>query len=128
MLKYTEKSGWDYEGNLVETVKAALPGASTVTVNAMVAYVKTRMFAVMGSLSGVTSTERVYNTVNVNGYTQMNYVCYAKVRTTMLKIDVMYNRQPVTISVSAKRYTGADHQYTTVTYNPGHSGGQGTTN
>lgn len=86
------------------------------------------MFAVMGSLSGVTSTERVYNTVNVNGYTQMNYVCYAKVRTTVLKIDVMYNRQPVTISVSAKRYTGADHQYTTVTYNPGHSGGQGTTN
>lgn len=128
VLKYTEKSGWDYEGNLVETVKAALPGASTVTVNAMVAYVKTRMFAVMGSLSGVTSTERVYNTVNVNGYTQMNYVCYAKVRTTVLKIDVMYNRQPVTISVSAKRYTGADHQYTTVTYNPGHSGGQGTTN
>lgn len=128
VLKYTEKSGWDYEGNLVETVQAALPGASTVTVNAMAAYVKTRMFAVMGSLSGVTSTERVYNTVNVNGYTQMNYVCYAKVRTTVLKITVLYNLKPVAISVSAKRYTGADHQYTTVTYDPGHSGGQGTTN
>lgn len=128
VLKYTEKSGWDYEGNLAEIVRAALPGASSITVNAMVAYIKTRMFTMMGSLSGVTSTERIYNTVNVNGYTLMNYACYAKVRTTTLKATVLYRQQPVTISVSAKRYTGADHQYSTVTYDPGHSGGQGTTN
>lgn len=128
VLKYTEKSGWDYEGNLKDIVSQALPGASDITVNAMAAYIKTRMFALMGSVSGVTSTERVYNTVNVNGYTMMNYVCYAKVRNTTLKTTVLYKLSPVTITVTAKRYTGADHQYTTVTYNPGHSGGQGSTN
>lgn len=128
VLKYTEKSGWEYADNLTGTVQSALPGASTTTVNAMVAYLKTRMYAMMGSLSGVTSTERIYNTVNVNGYTQMNYACYAKVRTHTLKVTVSYKSAPVTISVSAKSYVGADHQYTTVTTDPVHSGGQGTTN
>lgn len=128
VLKYTEKAGWTYEGSVTETVKAALPDASSITVNAMATYLKTKMFAVMGSLSGVTSTERIYNTVNVNGYTQMDYTCYAKVRTTSVSASVLYKLQPVTITITAKRYTGADHQYKTVTYDPGHDGGQGSTN
>ena len=35
---------------------------------------------------------------------------------------------PVTISVTATRYTGTDHQYKTVTTNPTHSGGKGGSN
>lgn len=126
VLKYTEKAGWDYEGDLVQIVKGKLAGASTETVNAMVAYLKTRMFSLMGSVSGVTSTERTYNTVNVNGFTKMNYSCYAKTRTTTLTANVIYNGSKVTIAVTAKRYTGADHQYSTVSDK--HSGGQGGTN
>lgn len=48
----------------------------------MVAFFKTRLYSLMGSASGVKTTERTYNTVNVNGYTTMNYTCYAKTRTT----------------------------------------------
>ncbi len=59
----------------------------------MVAFMKTRMFSLMGSVSGITETERVYNTVNVNGYTTMNYTCYAKARTTTLTANVKFNGQ-----------------------------------
>ena len=131
-LKYKEKSGWDYDKNdagLVAEVKSQLgAGASaedTKTVNAMVAFMKTRMFSLMGSVSGITETERVYNTVNVNGYTTMSYTCYAKARTTTLTANVKFNGQNKTVSITATRYTGTDHQYKTVTYNPTHSGGKG---
>ncbi|WP_291592830.1 carboxypeptidase-like regulatory domain-containing protein [Bacteroides sp.] len=125
VLKYKEKAGWDYEGDIVQTVKKQLTGANEKTINAMVAYLKTRMFALMGSVSGIASTERVYNTVNVNGYTKMDYSCFAKTRITTLKTKVVYNKQNVTIEISAKRYTGTDHQYKTVTFDPRHSGGKG---
>ena len=131
VLKYTEKSGWEYEGNIVATVRQQLGAGSsdadTKTVNAMVAYLKTRMFSLMGSVSGIASTERNYNTVNVNGYTKMDYTCYPKVRTTTLTTKVNFNNSTRTIKISAKRYTGTDHQYKTVTYSPVHSGGQGGT-
>ncbi|KAB6353295.1 carboxypeptidase regulatory-like domain-containing protein, partial [Bacteroides xylanisolvens] len=119
-LKYKEKSGWDYDKNdagLVAEVKSQLgAGASaedTKTVNAMVAFMKTRMFSLMGSVSGITETERVYNTVNVNGYTTMSYTCYAKARTTTLTANVKFNGQNKTVSITATRYTGTDHQYKT---------------
>ena len=131
-LKYKEKSGWDYDKNdagLVAEVKSQLgAGASaedTKTVNAMVAFMKTRMFSLMGSVSGITETERVYNTVNVNGYTTMSYTCYAKVRTTTLTANVKFKGTAKSVSITATRYTGTDHQYKTVTYNPTRSGGKG---
>lgn len=129
-LKYKEKAGWDYtKSDLAAEVRNQLgAGASNETVNAMVAFLKTRMFSLMGSVSGITETERVYNTVNVNGYTTMSYTCYAKVRTTTLSVNVKFNGSPKTVSITATRYTGTDHQYKTATYNPGHSGGQGGTN
>ena len=126
------KSGWDYDKNdagLVAEVKSQLGATTsesdTKTVNAMVAFMKTRMFSLMGSVSGITETERVYNTVNVNGYTTMSYTCYAKARTTTLTANVKFNGQNKTVSITATRYTGTDHQYKTVTYNPTHSGGKG---
>lgn len=126
VLKYTEKAGWDYVGDIVQIIKSALgTDAPEATVNAMAAYLKTRMYSLMGSTSGIVTTERTYNTVNVNGYTEMNYTCYAKTRTTTLTTKVIYNGQTKTISISAKRYTGTDQQYKTVTYNPTHSGGKG---
>lgn len=126
VLKYTEKAGWEYVGDIAQTIKNALgSGATDATVNAMAAYLKTRMYSLMGSTSNITKTERTYNTVNVNGYTDMNYTCYAKTRTTTLTTKVIYNGQTKTISISAKRYTGTDQQYKTVTYNPTHSGGKG---
>lgn len=129
VLKYTEKSGWDYEGDMVQAIKTGLGGSpSNATVNAMAAYLKTRMYSLMGSTSGITSTERTYNTVNVNGYTNMVYACYPKIRTTTLTTKVMYNGATKTISISAKRYTGTDHQYKTQTFDPRHSGGQGGSN
>jgi len=100
-LKYKEKSGWDYDKN------------------------DARMFSLMGSVSGITETERVYNTVNVNGYTTMSYTCYAKVRTTTLTANVKFKGTAKSVSITATRYTGTDHQYKTVTYNPTHSGGKG---
>ena len=131
-LKYKEKSGWDYDKNdagLVAEVKSQLGATTsesdTKTVNAMVAFMKTRMFSLMGSVSGITETERVYNTVNVNGYTTMSYTCYAKARTTTLTANVKFNGQNKTVSITATRYTGTDHQYKTATYNPTHSGGKG---
>lgn len=126
VLKYTEKAGWDYIGDIAQIIKNALGSdAPETTVNAMAAYLKTRMYSLMGSTSGIITTERTYNTVNVNGYTDMNYACYAKTRTTTLTTKVIYDGQEKTISISAKRYTGADQQYKTVTYNPTHSGGKG---
>ena len=128
VLKYKEKTGWEYEKNrdIVQAIKEALGNdAPEATVNAMAAYLKTRMYSLMGSTSGTTTTERTYNTVNVNGYTEMNYTCYAKTRKTTLTTTVVYKEQSKTISVSAIRYTGADQQYKTVTYNPTHSGGKG---
>lgn len=128
VLKYTEKTGWDYEKGrgVVQAIKEALGSdAPEATVNAMAAYLKTRMYSLMGSTSGTATTERTYNTVNVNGYTEMNYTCYAKTRKTTLTTTVVYKEQSKTISVSAIRYTGADQQYKTVTYNPTHSGGKG---
>jgi len=126
VLKYTEKAGWDYVGDIAQIIKNALGSdAPEATVNAMAAYLKTRMYSLMGSTSGIIITERTYNTVNVNGYTDMNYACYAKTRTTTLTTKVIYDGQEKTISISAKRYTGADQQYKTVTYNPTHSGGKG---
>ena len=120
-LKYKEKSGWDYDKNdagLVAEVKSQLGATTsesdTKTVNAMVAFMKTRMFSLMGSVSGITETERVYNTVNVNGYTTMSYTCYAKARTTTLTANVKFNGQNKTVSITATRYTGTDHQYKTV--------------
>mgnify|MGYP000220118204 FL=1 len=117
-LKYKEKSGWDYDKNdagLVAEVKSQLGATTsesdTKTVNAMVAFMKTRMFSLMGSVSGITETERVYNTVNVNGYTTMSYTCYAKARTTTLTANVKFNGQNKTVSITATRYTGTDHQF-----------------
>lgn len=126
VLKYTEKTGWDYAEDVAQAIENALgSSASAATVNAMAAYLKTRMYSLMGSTSGIITTERTYNTVNVNGYTEMNYTCYAKTRTTTLTTKVIYNGDTKTVSISAKRYTGADQQYKTVTYNPTHSGGKG---
>ena len=130
VLKYSEKAGWDYVGGVEGMVKAirtalGVPSGKDKTINAMAAYLKTRMYSLMGSTSGIITTERTYNTVNVNGYTTMDYACYAKTRTTTLTTTVIYNGQTKTISISAKRYTGADQQYKTVTYNPTHSGGKG---
>lgn len=128
-LTYNEKSGWECkDADIVNAVKSKLPGATDATVNAMVAFFKTRLYSLMGSASGVTTTTRTYNTVNVNGYTTMNYACYAKTRTTTLSAKVTYKGSPVTISVTATRYTGTDHQYKTVTTNPTHSGGKGGSN
>lgn len=127
VLTYKEKSGWEYEGDIAQIVKGKLQGAQQTTINAMESYLKTRMYALMGSASGVASTDRTYNTVNVNGYTKMDYSCYAKTRTTKLSTTIMYKSTKVTIEISAKRYTGSDHQYKTVTSNPTHSGGQGGT-
>ena len=114
---------------LVAEVKSQLGATTsesdTKTVNAMVAFMKTRMFSLMGSVSGITETERVYNTVNVNGYTTMSYTCYAKVRTTTLTANVKFKGTAKSVSITATRYTGTDHQYKTVTYNPTHSGGKG---
>ena len=125
-LTYKEKAGWECKD--ANTVKSKLTGASDATINAMVAFFKTRLYSLMGSTSGVKTTERTYNTVNVNGYTTMNYTCYAKTRTTTLSAKVLYKGSPVTISVTATRYTGTDHQYKTVTTNPTHSGGKGGSN
>ena len=111
-----------------KAVTKALSGAKPETVNAMVAFFKTRLYSLMGSASGITETTRTYNTVNVNGYTTMTYTCYAKTRTTTLSTTVKYNGKDVKISVIATRYTGTDHQYKTVTTNPTHSGGQGGSN
>ena len=105
-----------------------MSGAKPETVNAMVAFFKTRLYSLMGSASGITETTRTYNTVNVNGYTTMTYTCYAKTRTTTLSTTVKYNNKDVKISVIATRYTGTDHQYKTVTTNPSHSGGKGGSN
>ena len=128
VIQKDEILGWDYEKGrgVVEAIKEAL-GSSVPenTLNAMAAYLKTRMYSLMGTTSGVTETERTYNTVNVNGYTEMNYTCYAKTRKTTLSTTVVYGGSEKTISVSAIRYTGADQQYKTVTYNPTHSGGKG---
>ena len=128
-LTYKEKAGWECkDADITNTVKSKLTGASDATINAMVAFFKTRLYSLMGSTSGVKTTERTYNTVNVNGYTTMNYTCYAKTRTTTLSAKVLYKGSPVTISVTATRYTGTDHQYKTVTTNPTHSGGKGGSN
>ena len=128
-LTYKEKSGWECkDADITNAVKSKLSGASDATINAMVAFFKTRLYSLMGSASGVKTTERTYNTVNVNGYTTMNYTCYAKTRTTTLSTKVLYKGSPVTISVIATRYTGTDHQYKTVTTNPTHSGGKGGSN
>ena len=123
-VQLAEKTGFSQED--AEVLKEAL-GSSVPenTLNAMAAYLKTRMYSLMGTTSGVTETERTYNTVNVNGYTEMNYTCYAKTRKTTLSTTVVYGGSEKTISVSAIRYTGADQQYKTVTYNPTHSGGKG---
>lgn len=129
VLTYKEKSGWECSDYAIKSaVTSQLAGAKTETVNAMVAFFKTRLYSLMGSTSGITETERTYNTVNVNGYTTMKYTCYAKTRTTTLTATVKFNGATKTISVTATRYTGTDHQYKTVTYNPLHSGGQGGSN
>ena len=122
-LTYKEK-----DADIKAAVTKALSGAKPETVNAMVAFFKTRLYSLMGSASGITETTRTYNTVNVNGYTTMTYTCYAKTRTTTLSTTVKYNGKDVKISVIATRYTGTDHQYKTVTTNPTHSGGQGGSN
>lgn len=128
-LTYKEKSGWECkDADIKAVVEKALSGAKTETVNAMVAFFKTRLYSLMGSASGITETTRTYNTVNVNGYTTMTYTCYAKTRTTTLSTTVKYNNKDVKISVIATRYTGTDHQYKTVTTNPTHSGGKGGSN
>ena len=115
-LTYKEKSGWECkDADIKAAVEKALSGAKPETVNAMVAFFKTRLYSLMGSASGITETTRTYNTVNVNGYTTM---------TTTVK----YNNKDVKISVTATRYTGTDHQYKTVTTNPTHSGGKGGSN
>ena len=129
VLTYKEKSGWECkDADIKAAVEKALSGAKPETVNAMVAFFKTRLYSLMGSASGITETTRTYNTVNVNGYTTMTYTCYAKTRTTTLSTTVKYNNKDVKISVTATRYTGTDHQYKTVTTNPTHSGGQGGSN
>ena len=128
-LTYKEKSGWECkDADIKAAVEKALSGAKTETVNAMVAFFKTRLYSLMGSASGITETTRTYNTVNVNGYTTMTYTCYAKTRTTTLSTTVKYNNKDVKISVIATRYTGTDHQYKTGTTNPTHSGGKGGSN
>ena len=128
-LTYKEKAGWVCsDADIKAAVTKALSGAKPETVNAMVAFFKTRLYSLMGSASGITETTRTYNTVNVNGYTTMTYTCYAKTRTTTLSTTVKYNGKDVKISVIATRYTGTDHQYKTVTTNPTHSGGQGGSN
>lgn len=128
-LTYKEKSGWECkDADIKAAVEKALPGAKKETVNAMVAFFKTRLYSLMGSASGITETTRTYNTVNVNGYTTMTYTCYAKTRTTTLSVKVMYGGASKEISVIATRYTGTDHQYKTVTTNPTHSGGKGGSN
>ena len=128
-LTYKEKAGWECkDADIKAAVTKALSGAKNETVNAMVAFFKTRLYSLMGSASGITETTRTYNTVNVNGYTTMNYTCYAKTRTTTLSTTVKYNGKDVKISVTATRYTGTDHQYKTVTTNPTHSGGKGGSN
>ena len=128
-LTYKEKSGWECkDADIKAAVEKALSGAKPETVNAMVAFFKTRLYSLMGSASGITETTRTYNTVNVNGYTTMTYTCYAKTRTTTLSTTVKYNGKDVKISVIATRYTGTDHQYKTVTTNPTHSGGKGGSN
>ena len=128
-LTYKEKAGWECkDADIKAAVTKALSGAKNETVNAMVAFFKTRLYSLMGSASGITETTRTYNTVNVNGYTTMNYTCYAKTRTTTLSTIVKYNGKDVKISVTATRYTGTDHQYKTVTTNPTHSGGKGGSN
>ena len=129
ILGHKEKAGWECkDADITNAVKSKLTGASDATINAMVAFFKTRLYSLMGSTSGVKTTERTYNTVNVNGYTTMNYTCYAKTRTTTLSAKVLYKGSPVTISVTATRYTGTDHQYKTVTTNPTHIGGKGGSN
>lgn len=129
VLTYKEKSGWECkDADIKAAVEKALSGAKPETVNAMVAFFKTRLYSLMGSASGITETTRTYNTVNVNGYTTMTYTCYAKTRTTTLSTTVKYNNKDVKISVIATRYTGTDHQYKTVTTNPTHSGGKGGSN
>ena len=113
-LTYKEKSGWECkDADIKAAVEKALSGAKPETVNAMVAFFKTRLYSLMGSASGITETTRTYNTVNVNGYTTMTYTCYAKTRTTTLSTTVKYNNKDVKISVTATRYTGTDHQYKT---------------
>ena len=128
-LTYKEKSGWECkDADIKAAGEKALSGAKPETVNAMVAFFKTRLYSLMGSASGITETTRTYNTVNVNGYTTMTYTCYAKTRTTTLSTTVKYNNKDVKISVIATRYTGTDHQYKTVTTNPTHRGGKGGSN
>ena len=41
------------------------------------------------------------------------------------KLIAKFNGQNKTVSITATRYTGTEHQYKTVTYNPTHSGGKG---
>ena len=73
-LTYKEKSGWECKDaditNAVERANCQV--LDDATINAMVAFFKTRLYSLMGSASGVKTTERTYNTVNVNGYTTMN--------------------------------------------------------
>ena len=98
-LTYKEKSGWECkDADIKAAVEKALSGAKPETVNAMVAFFKTRLYSLMGSASGITETTRTYNTVNVNGYTTMTYTCYAKTRTTTLSTTVKYNNKDVKIS------------------------------
>ncbi|MDR0891003.1 MAG: carboxypeptidase-like regulatory domain-containing protein [Mediterranea sp.] len=125
-LTYKEKSGWEYESkDLAGDVTKQLPGANPKTINAIVEVLKKQMYQRMGSTSGITETERTYNTVNVSGYTLMTYNCYPKVRTIKVTLPVIFNGSNKNITISAKRYIGVKNEYNVKNFAPGHSGGGG---
>ena len=91
----------------------------------MVAFMKTRMFSLMGSAYlALRETERVYNTVNVKRIYYHELYLPAKVQTTTLTANVKFKRGTAkSVSITATRYTGTDHHKRLLIIR--HSGGKG---
>lgn len=115
-----QKTGWQIDGDLSESVSSQFAGLNSSDVSGLVSTLNYAIASLKGTSSGVKETEVSLGTAKVSGDTKMNIVLKARKQVTTHTFYLYYKGERKPFRVNVVTYTGL-YPYITYTYGEQHT-------
>lgn len=115
-----QKTGWQIEGDLSESVSSQFVGLNASDVSGLVSTLNHAIASIKGTSSGLKETEVSLGTAKVSGDTKMNIVLKARKLVNTLTFYLYYKGERKPFQVNVVTYTGL-YPYITYTYGEQHT-------
>lgn len=115
-----QKTGWEIEGDLSQSISSQFDGLDASDVTGLVSALNHAIASVKGTSSGVQETEISLGTAKISGDTKMNVVLKARKQSTTLTFYLNYKGERKAFPVNILTYTGL-YPYITYIYGEHHT-------